>query len=355
MTTIKELSIEEKAKRYDEAKEKARKLKDEYNDIEGYYPNQWLCEELFPELKEESEESENERIRKDIVFYIAANHKDDGEKARWLYWLEKQGEKGTIGNEKEIPFSEKKPAWSEEDESMLNDIMHNIHFAETHRNVTGSSAMEKEQVNWLKSIKERVGCEADCTTAKEWSEDDDSKLKEVLYFIEYINRTNVTFQQRNLTHLINWLKSFKGRVQPKQEWSEEDERNLDWLITVCERIHYKSDPQVAPEGALILKGWLKSIKDRVQPQPKQEWSEEDENYLNALIGKMETLYFKNDSFSIGGYRVDIVVNWLKSLRPKNTWKPSKEQIVALRWVLNNIPYNKHKEEISGLLDQIKGL
>lgn len=35
------------------------------------------------------------------------------------------------------------------------------------------------------------------------------------------------------------------------------------------------------------------------------------------------------------------------------WKPSKEQIIALRWVLNNIPYNKHKEEISGLIEQIK--
>ena len=40
---------------------------------------------------------------------------------------------------------------------------------------------------------------------------------------------------------------------------------------------------------------------------------------------------------------------------QNRWKPSDEQIIALRWVLNNIPYNKHKEEISGLLDQIKDL
>ena len=40
---------------------------------------------------------------------------------------------------------------------------------------------------------------------------------------------------------------------------------------------------------------------------------------------------------------------------KTRWKPSNEQIIALRWVLNNIPYNKHKEEISGLLDQIKEL
>ena len=41
--------------------------------------------------------------------------------------------------------------------------------------------------------------------------------------------------------------------------------------------------------------------------------------------------------------------------PQTTWKPSKEQIIALRWVLNNILYNKHKEEISKLLDQIKDL
>ena len=43
---------------------------------------------IFPELGE----SDDEGVRKDIVFYIAANHKDDEEKARWLYWLEKQKE-----------------------------------------------------------------------------------------------------------------------------------------------------------------------------------------------------------------------------------------------------------------------
>lgn len=50
-----------------------------------------------------------------------------------------------------------------------------------------------------------------------------------------------------------------------------------------------------------------------------------------------------------------VNDWLKFLRPQSTWKPSDGQIIALRWVLNNVPYNKHKEEISGLLDQIKDL
>lgn len=37
------------------------------------------------------------------------------------------------------------------------------------------------------------------------------------------------------------------------------------------------------------------------------------------------------------------------------WKPSDKQIMALRWVLNNIPYNIQKEEISGLLEQVQNL
>ena len=57
-------------------------------------------------MKELSEiflkESEDERVRKDIVFYIAAHHKDDGEKARWLYWLEKQGEHANFRNKIQI-------------------------------------------------------------------------------------------------------------------------------------------------------------------------------------------------------------------------------------------------------------
>ena len=50
-----------------------------------------------------------------------------------------------------------------------------------------------------------------------------------------------------------------------------------------------------------------------------------------------------------------VFSLLDSLRPQNRWKPTEKQIMALRWVLNHIPYDIHKEEISGLLEQIKGL
>lgn len=86
-----------------------------------------------------------------------------------------------------------------------------------------------------------------------------------------------------------------------------------------------------------------------------EWSEDNEKMLNRLIGVLDSTN-KEDYHE--GWE-DIFLPWLKSLKdrvqPQNRWKPSKEQIIALRWVLNNIPYNKFKEEISGLLDQIKDL
>ena len=80
------------------------------------------------------------------------------------------------------------------------------------------------------------------------------------------------------------------------------------------------------------------------------WSEEDERNLQGVIDEIEANKNQAPDYDFATY--DRFLSWLKSLKNRYTWKPSNEQIIALRWVLNNIPYNKHKEEISGLLDQI---
>ena len=56
-------------------------------------------------------------------------------------------------------------------------------------------------------------------------------------------------------------------------------------------------------------------------QKPVEWSEEDEEMIDSIIGNIKYLY------SIGSCdnaTVDKKVNWLKSLSPHNTWKPSDE-------------------------------
>ena len=61
------------------------------NDKELSQEQKEKLESIFPELK-----NEDERIRKEITFFIAANHKDDAEKAHWLYWLENQKQKPIV-------------------------------------------------------------------------------------------------------------------------------------------------------------------------------------------------------------------------------------------------------------------
>ena len=193
---MKEISIEEKAKRYDEAIERAKGVI-EQNPLMEYLKKG--IEYIFPELKE----SEDARVIRELTSLFkdgikGIDHPYTGEDCeRWLAWLEKKQDK-------------QKPAWSEEGKK---------------------------------------------------------KISELKTFIAQCNGFNKVNRQKafNLIDALN--------PQPKQEWSEEDERNLDWLMTVCERIHYKSDPQVAPDSALMLKDWLRSFKDRCTWKPSEEMLE----------------------------------------------------------------------------------
>jgi len=80
---MKELSIEQKAQRYDEALENARHYHSEMGD-----DVKCVLEECFHELKE----SENEKIRKALIRFHKSTIDIDGIKGDdILAWLEKQG------------------------------------------------------------------------------------------------------------------------------------------------------------------------------------------------------------------------------------------------------------------------
>ena len=87
---MKELTTEQKAKRYDEALTKARNI---VNSINVGLIGKDSFEAVFPELKE----SKDERIRKSLLDYLYTlpNHfsHNGGLVTDWIAWLEKQGEK----------------------------------------------------------------------------------------------------------------------------------------------------------------------------------------------------------------------------------------------------------------------
>ena len=147
----------------------------------------------------------------------------------------------------------------------------------------------------------------------------------------------------------------KGRAdaiaEMRKGWSEKEKQMCADIIEAIKRSGIFKE---AYKRELV--DWLKSIKNRVIPQSKQEWSEEDENIISDTEVWLDTLcdYLK-DSSSECIPMVKEIISKLKSLKDRYTWKPSDKQIVALRWILNNIPYCTHKEEISELLEQLKKL
>lgn len=111
------------------------------------------------------------------------------------------------------------------------------------------------------------------------------------------------------------INAVKELYEQKPAWSEKDEttkNNISHIIRQYDKISKRENKPCWYIGDCLL--WMQKIKDRVQPQPKQEWSEEDETVLNNLIYELAI-------DSIGNNR-DEYVEWLKSLRPQSLWKPA---------------------------------
>jgi len=113
--------------------------------------------ELVPELKE----SEDERIRKEIIDWMKGGTTYDWQenKEKWIAYLEKQ--------------KEQKPAeWSEEDRKMLDAIIKRYSFPiETDFSVfVGEDKLKdmREELGWLKSLRPQL--------KYEWSEEDEEML-----------------------------------------------------------------------------------------------------------------------------------------------------------------------------------
>jgi len=144
---MKELSIEEKAKAYDEALEKARQLC-VYPTTKPFISD---LQDLFPELREESED---ERIRKAILELVKQSSAilDKQNQNNMIAWLEKQGKNLIMAKSPQL--GEQKPAWSKEDKEMLREALVLIETVEDKNKVKDCFLGVK---TWLKSLKGRIG------------------------------------------------------------------------------------------------------------------------------------------------------------------------------------------------------
>ena len=150
---------------------------------------------------------------------------------------------------------------------------------------------------------------------------------------------------------IGFYEQDDWEVERKSEWSKKDENKKEFLIGLVNEWCDK-----APTATSMVKeeivDWLKSLKDRCLPQ-QQEWSKKDESHLRSIIGVLEHNLDKNDTLK--EFALDDIY-WLKSIRPQKQWKPSEEQIDALRRIKAAVAGESVLyDPLNSLLEQLKAL
>lgn len=112
----------------------------------------------------------------------------------------------------------------------------------------------------------------------------------------------------------------------------------DFISTDITAIKAIGDNQI-PEDFNAL---IKSLKDRVLSHPKQEWSEEDKKYLDAI----EKLIMGSRHTGYNGVSRKDAVDWLKSLRPQNSYayNPYKAVVESIAEMC------KHYDKVTDLQD-----
>ncbi len=134
------VSIEEKAKRYDEAIKKAKFLKENTDGV-GAKDVSRCFEEIFPELKE----SEDEILRKELLqiakdsedsFYIVLTPQ---KRERLISFLEKQGEQNSNW-------------WTEDDDEHVNSLLKRLDGLCRNEFIPTRFAVSEDR-DWLKSLK----------------------------------------------------------------------------------------------------------------------------------------------------------------------------------------------------------
>ena len=101
-------------------------------------------------------------------------------------------------------------------------------------------------------------------------------------------------------------------------------------------------------------GYNKAMKE----QKPADWSEEDEKIITALAKALIGSDSAEKIMLFDGVTIEMVSNWLKSLRPQPHWNPSEEQMEALEYVIRDYredSCNATANYLQEILDHLKNM
>jgi hypothetical protein len=140
--------------------------------------------------------------------------------------------------------------------------------------------LNDKQTNWLRDIKYRYFTQP----KQEWSEEDEVKINRIVACLENLNVADNDILLKD----VDWLKSLKERIQPKAEWSEEDEQYL----LVCKNALAKYQTTDKWDAYIIshwLENKLKSLRPQTTWKPSDEQMDELRKYSDNVV--LRNLYY----------------------------------------------------------------
>ena len=252
---------------------------------------------------------------------------------------------GLINEKIKAAFEFFAPELSEsEDERIIKTLQEYV----KNRNWNLNGPSQAEVLAWLEKQKETVSTENqtaevgddETEVQKAYREGKIAGRQEVIDHPDYYQL--IKPEEQDSEEVFNKIdNSFrKGRKVGFQEGVESVKREEE------ERIIKEACSALDSRGYAILASRLKSIR----LQPKQEWSEEDERMLNSALWHVSHSVSNGSSTD---YNCSIT-EWLKNLRP--SWKPSEDLLDALD-IVANLPeleyYGGIKDKIRELYKQLK--
>jgi len=327
-----------------------------------------VLETLIPELAE----SEDERIRKCIGMALTdvdeQRFKDFGTTLKnCLAYLEKQKEQKPVeciefDNEFEKQVSHLLASvlngeWEYNEGFVKHAAQSLLGYANHELELDGKALLYTADKSYQIGFRDGVAS----VKPAEWSKSDKDVLMDAICATDKLGNNEV--YNKNNPNLANafrvakdWLKNLPKRfnLQPKQEWSEEDEKDVAHIIRILDDCYAYGKHDLSKTDHENLVGTLKSLR----LQPKLEWSEEDEHRRDGVIQWLREYQakfnLKYDSLSIES--IESLIDWLKSIRP--SWKPSEQEKGALRTAIyvlteeRNFP--KAAAQLQNILDAFEG-
>ena len=401
---MKELSIQEKATRYDEAIERAESI---YN--ETAIPSattKGICTYIFPELKE----SEDEKIRKCIEDLIKENTfsniygvtKDD-----CLAWLEKQGE------QKRLDF----PYVTGLRENRLDNkpqIKHSVLMLTTHGVAEGECLGEELcQYRWSCKVKDADVLywlhlsDLESLEKENFEKKPADKVEPKFIKVEKDKWYVCISQYCNFIEGRNYKATLDGRIVDDygteydmhsdaykcfRPWTIKDAKDGDVLVSestcglgtwYCIFKSLDGDESItvycylARDGRFETKKELCFDKDPYNTNPATK--EQRDTLIKAMADAGYTFDFEKkelkeiepaewseyccinqlivfcENCMVQDSNAKKCASFLKSLKERYTWKPSEEQMNTLEYYMHTLVCNEHKEVLFGLYADLKKL